>query len=61
MVCPGLAEAWVGSCAVPVVATAVTPLSASPKAALVPPAVLTRSGPVGSPSGTVRFRPVLLE
>ena len=53
IVWPGLAEAPPPA-AVPAVAVALMPVRASPKAALVPPTVETRIGPVGTPSGTLR-------
>ena len=61
MVWPVLADAPAASAGAPLAALAVMPLSAMPKAALVPPAVDTRIGPVGMPAATVRFSRVPLE
>ena len=50
---PGLAEACAASAGLPLPALAPMLPRLRPKAALVPPTVLTRIGPLGAPSGTV--------
>ena len=60
MVWPGLAEASAPFSGVPLAAVAPMLARLTPKAALVPPTVLTRIGPVGTPEGTVRLMAVLV-
>ena len=55
MAWPGLAEGRAALAGVPVVAVAVTAVKAGPATSLVPPRVVTVTGPVGAPFGTVRL------
>ena len=48
MSCPGFAEATAPLAAVPLVAAAAMPVKVEANAALVPPSVVTVSGPVGA-------------
>ena len=60
MVWPALAAAVPALLGVPLLAVAVSPVRLMPNAALVPPTVLTRIGPVAAPTGTTRLMRVLL-
>src|SRR5262249_53952728 len=57
MAWPGLAEAAAGSAGVPLAATDSTPVSVSPNATLVPPSVVTLTGPKPASVGTVTLSP----
>ena len=58
-VCPGLTAACAPLAGVPLAPAALMPAKPMPKAALVPPTVATRIGPVAAPLGTVRLMAVL--
>src|SRR3954470_17068663 len=60
MVCPGLADGTPPLAGVPEVAVAVMEVNVDPNAALVPPSVVTRYGPVAAVSGTAEVSTTVL-
>ena len=60
MLWPALAVATPTLVGVPLAPLALMLVRPMPKAALVPPTVVTRTGPVAAPAGTVRLMPVAL-